>query len=129
MKLSFIYLVIIVLDLSSLIIAKKFFKEESTKEYQVTNEIEQLQSFISINPFNKKYTVYPEQAMGFSKCNTEKVTGCIIKLDSISKKTKWELLIYSKSNYQEWKNIINNLLNDNNIADDINKCMDGVCSL
>lgn len=67
--------------------------------------------------------------MGFSNCDTEKVTDCIYKLDSISKKTKWELLIYSKSNYQEWKNIINNLLNDNNIADEINKCMDGVCSL
>ena len=134
MKITFFYLVIIVICLSSFI-SKKLFLEESTKENQVTNEIEQLMSFISINSFkspkNSGKNLNPKKIGGEGSqhgrndaCDKKIVTNCVVSINGISGDTKNDLINSYNSNSQDWEKIIITLISNNTINSYIDDCLE-----
>ena len=139
MKRSFIYLVITVISLSSLVLSKKMFQEENTKEYQLTSELEKIKLF-TINTFintlmpgnNDKQIIHfdsPENNhRGDSsifpnlECKPENVTNCIFEKNILQDVTRNDLEgLDTRSD--DWKSIIETLKNDETISDDIKQCL------
>ena len=134
MKRSFIFLVIAVISLSSLVLSKKMFQEENTKE--LTNELKKLKSFISINtlkprnsdkqlvrndvPLNNRITDGDSQLSPNSKCEPEKVTDCIIQKNIMQEETENDL---QDNTSVDWDSIIETLKNDQAISNDIKQCL------
>ena len=134
MKRSFIFLVIAVISLSSLVLSKKMFQEENTKE--LTNELKKLKSFISINtlkprnsdkqlarndvPLNNRITDDDSRLTQNSKCEPEKVTDCIIQKNIMQEETENDL---QDNTSVDWDSIIETLKNDQTISNDVKQCL------
>ena len=134
MKRSFIFLVIAVISLSSLVLSKKMFQEENTKE--LTNELKNLKSFISINtlkprnsdkqlarndvPLNNRITDDDSRLTQNSKCEPEKVTDCIIQKNIMQEETENDL---QDNTSVDWDSIIETLKNDQTISNDVKQCL------
>ena len=126
MKRSFIYLVITVISLSSLVLSKKMFQEENTKEYQLTSELEKIKLFtintlmpsqIIINDSDKGSKIFPNFA-----CKPEGVTNCIIKKNILQDVTINDLETLDTSS-DDWKSTIETLKNDETISEQIKQCL------
>ena len=136
MKRSFIYLVITVISLSSLVLSKKMFQEENTKEYQLTSELEKIKLF-TINTFmpgnNDKQIIHFDSPLnnhiGDSQffpnleCKPEDVTNCIFEKNILQDVTINDLKGLDTSS-DDWKSIIETLKNDETISDEIKQCLE-----
>ena len=132
MKRSFIYLVITVISLSSLVLSKKMFQEENTKEYQLTSELEKIKLF-TINTFmpgnNDKKIIHfdspennPSAIFPNPECKPENVTNCIIEKNILQEETINDLEGLDTSSV-DWESIIETLKNDETISEQIKQCL------
>ena len=136
MKRSFIYLVITVISLSSLVLSKKMFQEENTKEYQLTSELEKIKLF-TINTLmprnNDKQIIHfdsplnnhigDSQTSTNPECKPENVTNCIIEKKILQEETINDLEGLDTSS-DDWESIIETLKNDETISDAIKQCLE-----
>ena len=126
MKRSFIYLVITVISLSSLVLSKKMFQEENTKEYQLTSELEKIKLF-TINTLMPSQIIVKDSEKGsriFPKfaCKPKNVTNCIIKKNILQDVTINDLETLDASS-DDWESTIETLKNDETISDQIKQCL------
>ena len=132
MKRSFIYLVITVISLSSLVLSKKMFQEENTKEYQLTSELEKIKLFtINTMPMNNYKQINnhiggggfcPSRRVRKFACKPENVTNCIIEKNILQEETINDLVKLDTSS-DDWKSTIETLKNDETISDQIKQCL------
>ena len=132
MKRSFIYLVITVISLSSLVLSKKMFQEENTKEYQLTSELEKIKLFtINTMPMNNYKQINnhiggsefsPSRRVTLFACKPKNVTNCIIEKNILQEETKNDLMKLDTSS-DDWKSYIETLKNDETISEQIKQCL------
>ena len=136
MKRSFIYLVITVISLSSLVLSKKMFQEENTKEYQLTSELEKIKLFtINTMPMNNYNQIIRNdsprnnhrgcsgsQFCPESACKPENVTICIIEKNILEEDTINDL-VKRVTSFDDWKSYIETLKNDETISEQIKQCL------
>ena len=131
MKRSFIYLVITVISLSSLVLSKKMFQEENTKEYQLTSELEKIKLFTinTLMPGNNDKQIIRDDSetkrcrrIPKFACKPENVTNCIIEKNILQEETINDLVKLDTSS-DDWKSTIETLKNDETISDDIKQCL------
>ena len=122
MKRSFIYLVITVISLSSLVLSKKMFQEENTKEYQLTSELEKIKLF-TINTLMPSQIIVKDSEKGSQiACKPENVTNCIIEKNILQEETINDLEGLDTSSV-DWESIIETLKNDETISEQIKQCL------
>ena len=132
MKRSFIYLVITVISLSSLVLSKKMFQEENTKEYQLTSELEKIKLFTinTLMPGNNDKQIIRDDSSKTKHCQKnfdlackpENVTNCIIGKKILQDVTINDLKKLDTSSV-DWEVTIETLKNDETISDDIKQCL------
>ena len=136
MKRSFIYLVITVISLSSLVLSKKMFQEENTKEYQLTSELEKIKLFTinTLMPRNNDKQIIRDirddsetkhcQKNSNPECEPENVTICIIEKKIVQDVTTINDLETLDTCSVDWEVTIKTLKNDETISDDIKQCLE-----
>ena len=132
MKRSFIYLVITVISLSSLVLSKKMFQEENTKEYQLTSELEKIKLFTinTLMPGNNDKQIIRDDSSETKHCRKnfnlackpKNVTNCIIEKKILQDVTKNDLETLDTSS-DDWKSTIETLKNDETISDETKQCL------
>ena len=133
MKRSFIYLVITVISLSSLVLSKKMFQEENTKEYQLTSELEKIKLFtINTMPMNNYKQINnhigvsvfsPSHRIPKFACKPENVTNCIIEKNILQDVTTINDLETLDTSSDDWESTIETLKNDETISEQIKQCL------